>query len=202
MLHLGGVSRYAFAPGAAEKAADDAVAGAGAVELLNLVTTGLTAKFDNQGNRLTQRHPPPSGIGVLGGSFTFATEYVSKEVSMTLALENQIEIKLVLEKFKTVGAAGSMRGVLFEAYTARKIAEGGVFQVKQLWTQTETTLLLPKSVVLRRDLKRLAKTTHPPSELNGRLVWPNPADFNMPTIEMFMLLATTLNTLQLSSSEG
>jgi hypothetical protein len=139
MLHLGGVSRYAFTPGAAEKAANVAVAGAGARELFKLVTTGLTAKFENQKfvDRLVHRHPPEGGIGVLGASFTFASEYVSKKVAMALALENLIETKLLLDMFKAVGPAGGMRGVLFEAYAARKIAEGGKFQVKQLGTGTD-----------------------------------------------------------------
>lgn len=48
MLHLGGISRYAFTPGAAEAAANVAIAEAGARELFKLVTMGLTAKFENQ----------------------------------------------------------------------------------------------------------------------------------------------------------
>ena len=175
MLYLGGVSRYAFAPGAAEKSANVAVAGAGAMELFKLVTTGLTAKFDNQKivDRLIHRHPPPSGIGVSGASFTFATENVSKKVAMALALENQIETKLLLDKFKTVGPAGGMRGVLFEAYAA----------------------------ILQKDSKRLFKTTYPPSDIKGRLVWPNP-DFNMPAIDIFMLCQMTMIALQMTVSKS
>ena len=85
------------------------------------------------------------------------------------------------------------------AFASNRLVEGGVFQVKQLGTQTESTLTLPKSSILQKDTKRLAKTTYPPSELNGRLVWPNP-DFNMPAIDMFMLLATTLIALQMTVS--
>jgi hypothetical protein len=141
MLYLGGVSRYAFEPGAAEEAVNAAVAVAGATEIFKLVITGLTSKFENQAivDRLIHRHPPPSGIGVLGASFTFATEYVSKKVAMALALETQIETRLLLNKFKTVAQASGMRGVLFEAYAARKTADGGVFQVKQLGTGAEGT---------------------------------------------------------------
>lgn len=203
MLHLGGVSRYAFTPGAAEKAANVAVAGAGAKELFKLVTTGLTAKFENQKivDRLVHRHPPEGGIGVLGASFTFASEYVSKMVAMALALENQIETKFLLDKFKTVGPAGGMRGVLFEAYAARKIAEGGEFQVKQLGTGTEGTLQLQKTSILQKNTKRLFKTTYPPSEIKDRLVWPSP-DFNMPAIDMFMLYQTTVIAHQMTVSKA
>jgi hypothetical protein len=203
MLHLGGVSRYAFKPGAAENAANAAVAEAGAKELFKLVTTGLTAKFENQKivDRLVHRHPPESGIGVSGTSFTFATEYVSKKVAMALALENEIETKLLLDKFKTVGPAGGMRGVLFEAYAARKIAEGGEFQVKQLGTGTEDTLQLQKTSILQKDTKRLFKTTYPPSEIKDRLVWPNP-DINMPAIDMFMLYQTTVIAHQMTVSKA
>ena len=203
MLHLGGVSRYAFSPGAAEAAAKVAVAGAGAIELFKLVTTGLTAKFENQKivDRLIHRHPPLGGSGVLGASFTFATEYVAKKVAMALALENQIETKLLLDKFEAVGPAGGMRGVLFEAYAARKIADGGVFHVKELGTGTEGTLELQKTTILQKDTKRLSTTTFPPSEIKGRLVWPNP-DYNMPAIDMFMLHQATMIAHQMTVSTG
>jgi len=61
---------------------------------------------------------------------------------MSLALESRIRTKLLLDMFKTVGAAGGMRGVLFEAYAARNLAEGGGFGVKELGTGTEDTLTL------------------------------------------------------------
>lgn len=203
MRYLGGVSRYAFVPGAAEKAANAAVAACGAKELFKLVTTGLYATFENQKivDRLIHRHPPESGIGVLGATFTFATEYVSTKVAMALALENDIETAALLAKFKAVGPAGGMRGVLFEAYAARKVAEGGEFQVKQLETGTEGTLQLQKTSILQKDTKRLFKTTYPLEEIKDRLVWPNP-DYNMPAIDMFMLHESTLIAHQMTVSKA
>lgn len=203
MVHLGGVSRYAFASGAAKRMADIAVQQAGAQELFKLVTTGLSAKFENQKvvDRLIHRHPPDGGVGVEGTSFSFASEYVSKKVAMALAIENEIETATLLTKFQGVGPAGGMRGVLFEAYAARKIADGGEFPVKPLGTGTEGSLPLPKTTILQKDTKQLFKTIYPPEDLAGRLVWPNP-DYNLPAIDTFMLHNSTLMAHQMTVSKS
>lgn len=192
MFYLGGIVRYAFTPDEAEDAALLAVheARRNTDELFTLVSTRLTARFEHQKvvDRLIHRHPPQSGIGLEGASFTFASVYVEKMVAMVLALQSQIETKLLFDRFK---AAGPMRGVLFVAYAARKIADGGEFQVRQLETGTEGTLQLQKTSILQKNTRRLSKTTCPPSENTGRLVCPNP-DSNKPAIDMFMLHQTAM----------
>lgn len=201
MLHLGGVGRYAFLPGAAEAAAIRAVAVAGAFDLYKLVTTGLTAKFDNQKvvDRLVHRHPPAGGLGLSNVKVTFASEFVATRVAMCLALENQIETKSLLAKFEAVGPAGGMRGVLFEAYAARKIAEGGNFMVRRLGTGEESTLWLQPREILQKNSKQLSKETYPLSEIMDKVVWPNP-DYNMPAIDTFMCHEMSLIAHQMTVS--
>jgi hypothetical protein len=83
-----------------------------------------------------------------------------------------------------------MRGIVFEAYAARKIAEGGVFHVKEIGSVAETTLTLAATTVLQKDTKTLNKVHYPPDEIENKVVWPNPS-YNMPAIDMFMFSALT-----------
>ena len=200
-LYLGGVSRYAFIPNAAENAAQNAVSQVGAKKLFKLVDKGLLAKFDNQQvvDRLIHRHPPPTEVGVMGTTFTFASEFVSTKVAMALALENEIDTATLLAKFKGVGPAGGMRGVLFEAYAARKLAEGGKFSVREVATGKTSVLELDKTSILQKDTKALNKTQFPPAEIQGKFVWPKP-DYNLPTIDAFMLYKLALIALQMTVS--
>jgi hypothetical protein len=107
---------------------------------------------------------------------------------MALCLETEIETAQLLQTLKEVGPAGSMRGILFEAYAARKIAEGGVFHVKEIGSATETTLTLAATTVLQKDTKTLNKSHYPPDEIENKVVWPSPS-YNMPAIDMFMFSA-------------
>lgn len=170
-LHLGGVIRFALRPKEAEEAVRIAFQEVDATELFKLVETGWTAKLENQEmvDRLIHRHPPPGrGIGLEGASFTFASDYVSKKVAMSFALETRIETRRLSDKYKTVGVAGALRGVLFEADAARRIAEGGRFPIKQLGTQSEDKSF--KSPIVQID----GKTKYPPSELMCKFVWSHP----------------------------
>lgn len=148
-LHLGGVVRYAFEPNVANAAVQDA----SATELFKLVETGLTAKFENQMivDRLIHRilrmvelacWEPPSRLPPN-----------VKNVAMSLALESRIETKLLLEKFKTVGATAGMRCVLFEACAARKIADGD--EVRDSCDSTNSTRVFGRLCVRKLQSSQL-----------------------------------------------
>ena len=189
ILHLGGVCRYAFKAGAAQRAVMNAISVVGAKDLYKVVTTGLQGNYEQQKivDRLIHRHPPPDKTGVYGTRYTFASEFVATRVAMALCLETEIETADLLQKLKGVGPAGSMRGVLFEAYAARRIAAGGSFSVKEIGSGVETKLDLAPTALFQKDTKTLNKTHYPPAEIIGKLVWPNP-EYNLPAIDMFMLL--------------
>jgi hypothetical protein len=70
----------------------------------------------------------------------------------------------------------------------RKISEGGSFCVKEIGSGTEATLVLERTTVLQKNTKTLNKTHYPPSEIKEKLLWPDPG-YNMPAIDMFMLLS-------------
>ena len=90
---------------------------------------------------------------------------------MALAFKNQNKTKLLFGKFKAVGPAGGMHGcILFKAYTALKIMDGGLFHIKELGTGTEGTLELQKTTIHQLDTKRLSRTIFPPSEIRGQIV--------------------------------
>jgi hypothetical protein len=199
MYHIGGIPRYAFQPKAAQEAIVNATFLVGAKELLKVVTTHLTSKYDEQKvvDRLLHRHPPPSGIGVQGTTFTFASEFVATRVSMTLALETNIDTAHLLNAYKGVGAAGSMRGVLFEAYSARKLAVGGLFTVKEIGSETEAALDLLPTTILQKDTKILNKANYPADEIVEKVVWPNP-DHNMPAIDVFMVRSQKCMAFQMT----
>jgi hypothetical protein len=199
MIHMGGVCRYAFSRNAAQDAVINAISVVGANYLYKVVHTSLAAKYKQQNivDRLIHRHPPPDKTGVYGTTFTFASEFVATRVAMALCLETNIETAVLLRKLQRVGPAGSMRGVLFEAYAARKIAAGGLFCVKEIGSSEETKLDLPLTTVLQKDTKPLNKIHYPPNEIKDKLVWPNP-DCNMPAIDMFMLLGQTCIALQMT----
>eukprot|EP00978_Attheya_sp_CCMP212_P041538 scaffold239150_cov50-Attheya_sp.AAC.4 len=189
MFHLGGVCRYALLDGAARDAAMNAIHMVGAKDLYKVVTTGLSANYEQQTivDTLIHRHPPEGKTGVYGTKYTFASEFVATRVAMALCLETEIATADLLNTLKGVGPAGSMRGVLFEAYAARKISEGGSFCVKEIGSGTETMLVLARTTVLQKNTKTLNKTHYPPAEIKDKIVWPNPG-YNMPEIDMFMLL--------------
>ena len=194
MFHLGGVCRYAFVRDAAQNAVMNAISVVGAKDLFKVVKTGLAGKYENQKavDRLIHHHPPADKTGVYGTTFTFASEFVATRVAIVLSLEMDIATGDLLRTLQGVGAASSMRGVLFEAYAARKIAAGGSFCVNEIGSTSseETKLDLPRTTVFQKDTKTLNKTNYPPNEIKGKLVWPNP-DYHMPTIDMFMFLLQT-----------
>eukprot|EP00978_Attheya_sp_CCMP212_P015116 scaffold38871_cov34-Attheya_sp.AAC.2 len=156
----------------------------GAKALLKLVRNSLWAKYNQQKivDILITCKPPADRTGVYGTTFSFASEFVASRVSMALCLMTEIK---TAELLCTLEGIFSMRGVLFEAYAARKIAEGGDFRVKEIGSSTETMLTLAVTTVFQTDTKNPNKTHYPPNEIEGKLVWPNPA-YNMPAIEMFM----------------
>ena len=190
MVYLGGICRYAFKTNAALDVALAAVEEVDANSLLKLVCHGLQAKQDKPKivDRLVHYHPPPSGVGVTGRSFTFASEFVSSAVAKKLCLETKFTTAQLLSSYKGVGAAGSFRGTLFEAYAARKISEGGNFSVKEIASQTEGSLHLPPTKIYQKDSKTLNKSHYPPEEVKDTLVWPNP-EYNLPAIDMLMFLS-------------
>ena len=188
LFHIGGVCRYAFVRDAARYAVLNAISVVGARELLKVVETGLMGKYDQQRvvDRLIHRHPPAEKTGVYGTKFTFASEFVATRVAMALCLETQIQTIELLRSLEGVGAAGSMRGVLFEAYAVRKLAGGGSFTVKEIGSGHETQLVLTQTTILQKDTKSLNKKNYPLQEISDKIVWLNPA-CNMPAIDVFML---------------
>lgn len=115
------------------------------MELFNkVVSNGVAAKFENQKvvHRI-HRHPPYGGIGVFGATFTFAPEYASKIVAMALALESQIETKLLLEKFKTVGAARVCEAYYLRYMQRARLRPEAISQSVE--TGTEAIISLPNS---------------------------------------------------------
>ena len=134
--HLGGVSRYAFTANAAKEAVMNAISIVGATSLLNVVMTGLMGQNEQQKvvDRLIHRHAPDDKIGVYCTTFTFASEFVATIVSMAICLETKITTDELLRCFEGVGAAGDLRGVLFGAYAARRLAAGGNFPITTLTT--------------------------------------------------------------------
>eukprot|EP00978_Attheya_sp_CCMP212_P021811 scaffold64131_cov46-Attheya_sp.AAC.1 len=189
LFHIGGVCRYAFVPNAAQDAVLNAISVVGARELFKVVETALMGKYDQQKivDRLIHRHPPAEKTGVFGTKFTFASEFVATRVAMALCLETQIQTTELLRSVEGVGAAGSMRGILFEAYAARKLAAGGSFTVKEIGSENKMKLVLTQTTILQKNTKTLNKTNYPLQEISEKVVWPNPA-YNMPAIDIFMLL--------------
>mmetsp|Transcript_7784 Transcript_7784/g.21705 ORF Transcript_7784/g.21705 Transcript_7784/m.21705 type:complete len:520 (-) Transcript_7784:38-1597(-) len=187
--HLGGVSRYAFTANAAQDAVMSAISIVGATSLLNVVMTGLRGKYEQQKvvDRLIHRHAPESKIGVYGTTFTFASEFVATRVAMALCLETKIQTDELLRCFEGVGAAGGMRGALFEAYAARRLAAGGKLPVKEVGSKNETILELPTTAILQKDTKALNQIHYPVQDIIDKVVWPNPS-YNVPAIDAFMLL--------------
>jgi hypothetical protein len=189
MLHVGGISRYAFTANNARNAVMNAISVVGAKKLFKVVKTGLMGKYDQQKvvDRLIHRHPPEAKTGIFGTTFTFASAFVATRVAMALCLETEIQTAELLRSFERVGAAGGMRGVLFEAYAARRLATGGEFTVKEVGSANETTLDVAQTAILQKDTKTLNKTNYPVQDIKDRVVWPNPS-YNMPAIDAFMLL--------------
>jgi len=153
LMHIGGVSRYAFVTDAAQNAVMNAISVVGARGLFKVVESGLRGKYDQQKcvDRLIHRYPPEDKTGVYGTKFTFASEFVATRVTMALCLEVEIQTTELLRSFEGVGAAGSMRGILFEAYAARKLAAGGSFTVKEIGSENEMTLNLTPTTILQRQ---------------------------------------------------
>jgi hypothetical protein len=197
--HLGGVSRYAFTVNAAQEAVMNAISIVGATSLLNVVMTGLMGKYEQQKvvDRLIHRHAPEGKIGVYGSTFTFASEFVATRVAMALCLETKIKTDKLLRCFEGVGAAGGMRGVLFEAYAARRLAAGGKFPIKEVGSKNETILELPTTTILQKHTKTLSQTHYPVQDIVDKVVWPNPS-YNMPAIDAFMLLLQVCIAFQMT----
>ena len=198
-FHIGGISRYAFQPMVAREAIMSAISQVGATELFKVVETNLASKYDQQRlvDRLIHRHPPAGKIGVYGTTYTFASEFVATRVAMALSLEKKIETTKLLHLFMRVGPAGSMRGVLFEAYAARKLANGGSFMVKAIGSDEIRVLELSPTDILQKDTMVLNKTNYPTKEIEEKLVWPNP-DYNMPAIDAFMVRSHNCMAIQMT----
>jgi len=188
MFYVGGICRYALSgPDIAMTAVSAAVSEVGAEALLKLVDDGIQSKEDQPKvvDRLLHHIPPSSGEGLEGRSYSFASAYVASKVAQILCLERKIATSLLLQTFKGVSAASGFRGAIFEAYAARKIAEGGSFSVKEIGGSAETSIEIEKTTVYQKDTKTLNKTNYPPKEIKDKLVWPNP-DYNLPAIDMLM----------------
>ena len=177
----------------------NAISIVGATSLLNVVMTGLMGKYEQQKvvDRLIHRHAPDDKIGVYGTTFTFASEFVATRVSMAICLETKITTDELLRCFEGVGAAGDLRGVLFGANAARRLAAGGNFPIKEVGSKNETTLELPTSTILQKDTKTLNETHYPVQDIVDKIVWPNPC-YNMPAINAFMLLHQTCIAFQMT----
>jgi hypothetical protein len=170
-----------------------------ATALLDVVMTGLKGKYEQQRvvDRLIHRHAPEGKIGIYGTTFTFASEFVATRVAMALCLETDIETNKLLRCFDKVSAASSMRGVLFEAYAARRLAAGGKFPIKEVGSKNETILELPTTTILQKDTKTLNQTHYPVQDIVDKIVWPNPS-CNMPAIDAFMLLPQVCIAFQMT----
>ena len=199
LLHIGGVSRYAFVADAAQNAVMNAISVVGAKELFKVVENGLMGKYDQQKivHRLIHQHPPVEKTGVYGTEFTFASEFVATRVAMALCLETEIQTTELLRSFEGVGAAGSMRGIMFEACATRKLAAGGSFTVKEIGSENEVKLDLDPTTILQKNTKTLNKTNYPLQEITDKVVWPNPS-YNMPAIDIFMLLRQACIAFQMT----
>ena len=83
----------------------------------------------------------------------FASEFVATRVAMALCLETEIQATELLRSFERVGAAGSMRGILFKAYAARQLAAGGSFTIKEIGSETYMNLDLTPTAILQKNTK-------------------------------------------------
>jgi hypothetical protein len=200
MLHIGGVSRYAFVANAAQSAVINAISDVGAMELFNVVKTGLTGKYAQQKvvDTIIHRYPPEEKTGRYGTKLKFASEFVATRVAMALCLQTEIQTTKLLRSFEKVGAAGSMRRrILFEAYAARKLVAGGSFTVKEIGSDNEMNLDLTPTTILQKNTKTLNKTNYPLKEITNKVVWPNPS-YNMPAIDIFMVLLQACIAFQMT----
>lgn len=149
-------------------------------------------------------------------NFKFSPEKNQAEPRVLLEVERGFRKPFFLDevlllRIEGVGPAGGMEGVLFEAYASHKIPAGGEFQVKPLGTGTEDLLQLLPTTILQKNTKQLIKTMentkqliktiYPPDVVADRLVWPNP-DYNLPTIDMFMLHNSAIIAYQLTVSQS
>jgi hypothetical protein len=198
-FHIGGVCRYCFKRNAAFDAVMAAFDDLQAPELFHVVSTKLMGKYTQQRvvDKLIHQHPPESKVGVHGKTYTFASEFVLSKVAMVLALETTIETEKLLNSLKGVAAGGSMWGVLFEAYAARKLCDGGTFTVKEIGSGTEATLNLKPTSILQKDTKTLNKINYPPGEIKDKVVWPH-LSYDMQAMDMFMLLQKDFITFQMT----
>jgi len=177
----------------------NAVSIVGAASLLKVVMTGLMGKCEQQKvvDRLIHRHAPEGKIGVYGTVFTFASEFVATRVAMALCLETKIKTDELFRCFEGVGAAGGMRGVLFKACAARRLAAGDFFSTKEVGSKKETILVLPPTTILQKDTKTLNQTHCLVQDVVDNAVWPNPS-YNMPAIDAFMLLLQACIAFQMT----
>jgi hypothetical protein len=196
MFYIGGIARYALKKDAALPAIDYALQSTNGRALLKLVTTGVQGNDDNR--RIVDRllhYFDPTTVGPGLKPFAFASEYVASRVAQVLSLESAFSTTQLLQQFQGVGPAGSFRGVLFEAYAARKLSEGGSFTAKKIGSSAQAaveTINISETTIYQKPTKVLNKTHFPPADIKDKVVWPNP-EFNLPAIDMLMFL-TTLET--------
>jgi hypothetical protein len=100
----------------------EALVQVGAEELLNLVSEGLLPKGngDDRGQACTT---PPTSV---------SNWLTPSNLSKALSLEIKFTIARLLETFRGIGAAGDFRRMVFEAYAARKVSEGGDFCIREV----------------------------------------------------------------------
>jgi hypothetical protein len=190
MLRIGGIARYAFLKGGAQAAINYALAKTDAQVLMKLVTTGIQTKDENRKvvDRLLHYHDPKT---VRPGCkpFSFASEYVASRVAQVLCLEEAFTTAQLLAKFQGIGHASSFRGILFEAYAARKLSEGGSFVAKKIGGTVEEALDIAKTGIYRKPTSVLNKTNYPPNDIKDMVVLPSP-EYNLPAIDMLMFLSS------------
>lgn len=187
-FYMGGIARYALKKGEALSAIDYALRMTNGEALMKVVTIGIQGKDENRKivDRLLHYHDPRRVVPGLK-PFAFASAYVASRVAQALYLEMSFSTAQLLAQFQGVGPLGSFRGVLFEAYTARKLSEGGTFAVKKIGSSDQETLQISATTIYQKPTNVLNTTNFPPADVKDKIVWPNP-EFNLPAIDMLMFL--------------
>eukprot|EP00978_Attheya_sp_CCMP212_P028082 scaffold95955_cov58-Attheya_sp.AAC.3 len=145
-------------------------------------------------DRLIHSVPSESGEGLSGSKFEFASDYVSTGVAKLLARHKKIDTSQLLEAFRGLDDASSFRGVIFEAFSARRLVEGGSFSYKAIGSTTELRLEQDPSALFQKDSKTLNTVIYPSDEIKDKVVWPNP-DYNLPAIDMLIFKSTLVGMM-------
>jgi len=187
-FYIGGIARYALKEDEALSAIDYALRMTNGEALMKVVTIGIQGKDENRKivDRLLHYHDPRTVVPGLK-PFAFSSAYVASRVAQVLYMEMSFSTAQLLTQFQGVGPLGSFRGVLFEAYAARKLSEGGTFGVKKIGSSAQETFQISETTIYQKPTKLLNKTNFPPADVKDKIVWPNP-EFNLPAIDMLMFL--------------